>query len=342
MQNGTFDSDGNFQPCKKHCINRLNVEYSPDAPVPEKWLKFLSELMYDEDIATLQEYSGYCLTANTKGQRMLSIIGDGGEGKSRLKEVFKCIFGTAITAGHLDKLEDDRFAVADLENKLVFFDDDVNMSMLENTSKLKSIVTNENMFRIERKCVQAYEAPIYARIICLGNGLPVPLHDLSDGFWRRQLLIKVKPKPKDRVDDTELAKKLCAEIQGIFNWALDGLKRLRENGYKFTVSDRSKNILSELQSESDSISAFLESDYVKYGENEFVKKPSLYWAYEQFCDNNGFRTRTEGVFHRNISQKADKYKIDTKKQKLISPKPNEKLKMTRVYGGISHTLETHI
>ena len=56
VANGTLFVDGRFSPEKTYCNNRLTVSYRPDAPPPEKWLRFLAELLYPEDIPTLQEY----------------------------------------------------------------------------------------------------------------------------------------------------------------------------------------------------------------------------------------------------------------------------------------------
>ena len=41
------------------------------AAVPESWLKFLGELLYLEDIPTLQELMGYCLLPTTN---LISIL----------------------------------------------------------------------------------------------------------------------------------------------------------------------------------------------------------------------------------------------------------------------------
>ena len=57
---------------------------TPEASNPERWLTFLHELLDDADIPTLQEYLGYCLIPSTKGQKMMLIVGKGGEGKSRI------------------------------------------------------------------------------------------------------------------------------------------------------------------------------------------------------------------------------------------------------------------
>ena len=56
-------------------------------------------MMLDEaDISTLQEYLGYCLIPSTKGQKMMLIVGKGGEGKSRIGLVLKRLMGDAASS----------------------------------------------------------------------------------------------------------------------------------------------------------------------------------------------------------------------------------------------------
>ena len=64
--NGIYFLDGHFEPKKVFCNNRLSVSYNPAAPKPLRWLQFLSELLEEDDILTLQEYLGYCLIPSTK------------------------------------------------------------------------------------------------------------------------------------------------------------------------------------------------------------------------------------------------------------------------------------
>ena len=66
VANGTLFVKGEFDEHKEFCRNRLPVKYNPDAPQPVTWLHFLSELLEDEDILTLQEYLGYCLIPTTR------------------------------------------------------------------------------------------------------------------------------------------------------------------------------------------------------------------------------------------------------------------------------------
>ena len=59
VANGTLFLNGEFTDQKEFCRNRLPVKYDANAPQPVTWLHFLSELLEDEDVLTLQEYLGY-------------------------------------------------------------------------------------------------------------------------------------------------------------------------------------------------------------------------------------------------------------------------------------------
>ena len=120
---------------------RLPVLYNPDAPPPTRWLAFLDGLLYSEDIPTLQEFIGYCLIPSNKGQRMMVIKGNGGEGKSQIGAVLSTLFGSNMKDGSIGKISENRFARADLEHILLCVDDDMRMEALRQTNYVKSIVT---------------------------------------------------------------------------------------------------------------------------------------------------------------------------------------------------------
>ena len=106
LQNGVYHlPDGSFQESRLFCQNRLPVRYDPKAASPDRWLTFLHELLDDADIPTLQEYLGYCLIPSTKGQKMMLIVGKGGEGKSRIGLVLKRLMGDAASNGSVQKVE---------------------------------------------------------------------------------------------------------------------------------------------------------------------------------------------------------------------------------------------
>ena len=287
LENGTLNLDGNFSREKFFCLNRLNVSYTEEEREPENWLNFLSDLLYEEDIKLLQEFIGYCLLPTNKGQAMLIMTGTGGEGKSRIGIVLKAIFGDSAIFGKVQDFEISRFALASLENKLLFIDDDMNTTGLRDTGTLKNIITAETELEIERKGKQKQEANIYAKLILLGNGLLQALYDHTEGFYRRQIIIEVKPKSKERKDDKSLIDKLLSEKELIFKWAFRGLQNLIENGYYFSVSQHSQEAFENMKRESFNFIEFLEDDkYITFGEDKEITSKALVELYELWCKDN--------------------------------------------------------
>ena len=261
VANGTLMLDGRFIEGKKEIVqSRLPVSYNPNAAAPALWLNFLDGLLYEEDIPTLQEFIGYCLIPSNKGQRMMVIKGNGGEGKSQIGAVLSTIFGTNMKDGSIGKISENRFARADLEHILLCVDDDMRMEALRQTNYVKSIVTAQGKMDLERKGKQSYQGWMFARLMAFSNGDLQALYDRSDGFYRRQLVLTTKEKPVDRADDPDLAEKMKAEAEGIFLWAFEGLQRLVANNFKFTESDRIRENREAVKRDNNNIFDFMDSD----------------------------------------------------------------------------------
>ena len=115
VANGTLLLDGRFSQEKNRIVrNRLPVRYDPTVDPPYQWLSFLNDLLYPEDIPTLQEFIGYCLIPSTAAQKMMVIKGNGGEGKSQIGTVLARMFGCNAKDGSIGKVSENRFARADL------------------------------------------------------------------------------------------------------------------------------------------------------------------------------------------------------------------------------------
>ena len=304
VANGTLFLDGTFTEEKDFCRNRLPVSYRSDAPEPSTWLRFLSELLEDEDILTLQEYLGYCLIPTTRGQTMMLLKGNGGEGKSRIGVVMQKILGDNLKNGSIAKVEHSAFARADLEHQLVMVDDDMKMEALKSTHYLKSLITAEMPMDLERKGEQSYQGAMYVRFLAFSNGDLESLYDHSDGFYRRQLILSVKKKPQNRADDPFLADKLCAEIEGIFLWCLEGLCRLISNNYRFTESTRTRENRMEAKQESDNVLLFLQSEgYIRLKADSTIASAELYDIYTMWCSDIAYKP----LALRTVSMTLKKY-----------------------------------
>ena len=290
MANGTLFLDGRFSPDMDEIVrSRFPVPYIPDAPQPTHWLRFLNELLYPEDIPTLQEFVGYCLIPSNKGQRMMVIKGRGGEGKSQVGTVLSRLFGCNLKDGSVGKISENRFARADLEHIHLMVDDDMQMEALKQTNYVKSLVTAQGKMDLERKGKQSYQGWLYARILAFSNGDLQSLYDRSDGFYRRQLILTTQERPANRVDDPDLADKLCAELPGIFNWAFEGLRRLVKNDFRFTESERIKANREIVKQDANNVIAFLEAeDFVKLDPKLSISSKELYRVYCIWCDENAY------------------------------------------------------
>lgn len=332
--NGVLNTDGTWIPKKQFCINRLNVSYDPTIRkgvyYPERFLTFLYELLEPDDVLTLQEYLGYCLIPCTKGQAMMFLIGNGEEGKSRIGKVMKAIWGDSMIEGKFQRIETDKFFRYNLIDKLVLLDDDMQMNALESTGCIKSLVTSEIPMDVEAKGRQSEQAKIYSRILCFGNSSPKALYDKSDGFSRRLLILTVKPKNPNRVNDVNLAEKLIAEKEKIFCWIFDGLQRLISNGFRFTVSERTRRNVQEAVADSCNIIDFLsDSQYITFGENYSASTISLYSGYCDWCGKNLITPLKKETFSSWLKINAEKYRLT-----FSNHIKNEQGKEVRGYKGL--------
>ena len=311
VANGIYFLDGHFEETMDYCTNRLTVRYNRDAPRPIRWLKFLSELLDEGDIFTLQEYLGYCLIPSTKGQKMMIIVGRGGEGKSRIGVVMRAILNDAMNQTSIQKIEGDRFSRADLENKLLMVDDDLDMSALAKTNYIKSIVTSECKMDVERKGQQSYQCQLYARFLCFGNDALTALHDRSDGFFRRQIVLTTKDRPKDRVNDPFLAERLIEEKEGIFLWLLEGLQRLMLNEFQFIISEKTQENVEAVRRGSNNVIEFLHSEgYIRFKADMEASSKQIYEAYELWCKDNVQKPMSANTLSSELAQNEQLYRVE--------------------------------
>ena len=297
--NGTYNlARGEFSPRREICRFRLPVAYNPGSPEPKLWLQFLSELLYEEDIITLQEFMGYCLLPVNLAQKMLLIIGNGGEGKSRIGIVLSALLGNYMVNGSLSKLESSPFARADLQNRLLLVDDDLRLEALNSTNYIKSIITAEQPMDLEKKGQQSYQGQLYCRLMAFGNGSLRSLHDRSHGFFRRQIILTTRPLDPQRVNDPFLARRIIRdELEGVLLWAMDGMMRLLGNDFQIYVSPRAQENIRSAMAEGNNIPEFLASTgYIRRDPLGCISSRRLYQVYRDWCIDNEVMSLSSRTF----------------------------------------------
>ncbi len=303
FRNGTLSKDENglftvWSDKKEFCINRIDSNYNPSAPVPKLFYNYLQEVYYPDDIKTLQQYCGYCLIPTTALQKALIVIGDGGEGKSVIGSILHGIFGNSnIYRAKIKKLNSE-FGQCDLFGKLLMIDDDLSENALTDTSIFKELVTAKREITVNKKYVQGFTFTPYARFIIFGNFTLQALYDISNGFARRQLVLQAKPKNVNRIDNPFLDEEIVKnEAEGVINWLVQGLNELIKNNFSLYVSERTNEVSEQLKRESDSVILFLdECSDVMIKPDLMIHSNDLYKCYEEFCEENVLVTLKSKTF----------------------------------------------
>ncbi|MEE1039127.1 MAG: phage/plasmid primase, P4 family [Lachnospiraceae bacterium] len=319
FRNGTYNiAGGSFTEEKVFCRNRLPVDYVPDPPIAEEWYRFLDDLFYPEDIPAVKEFMGYSMLPTNRGQCMMILLGKGGEGKSLIGDVLELILGNNMSKYGIKKLAVNKFGPGDLQGKLLMVDDDMTSDALPDTGIIKSIVTMEGKSDMEKKHASSFQEVMYCRILAFSNVPLSSLYDKSEGFYRRQLIIQVKPKEKCRQDDKNILDRLKKEINGITRWCIDGLERIYDNNFHFTISDRMKKIAEELRQEDNNILSFFDSTgYIRFEKNTFALSRDLYTAYQKWCEDNLEKPYSMTTFSRQLKQSAESLRLNYDKNLTI-------------------------
>jgi putative DNA primase/helicase len=88
--------------------------------------------------------------------------------------------------------------------------------------------------------------------------------------------------------DVNLANSIIAnELPGVFNWILDGMRRLLEQS-EFTKSEAIANTVKEFKLSSDSVNLFLEDGNYATAQDKYVALKTLYSYYRDYCKDSGY------------------------------------------------------
>ncbi len=258
----------------------LPYDFDPKAICPE-WQAFL-HWMFDGDQERLnfvQEWFGYCLVPDTSLQVFLMVEGPGANGKSVMLSVLEALVGTEnCSAVSLEDFQGE-FALAATIGKLVNIVAEVGDVHRLPEGKLKGFVVGDLM-SINRKYRDALQVNPTARLVFATNNLP-PFRDRSDGIWRRLIVLPATQVVPVAEQDRDLPEKLKGELPGIFNWALEGLKRLRDRD-RFEMPQRCQAALQVHRGECDPTRTFLRECFVEDPQGR-VESTTLYKAYGAWC-----------------------------------------------------------
>jgi len=301
VKNGLYDIDNmRLVPHSPdvYSINQLNVTYREDAECVI-WQRSLDQIFEnDKDrIGLLQEFFGCCLARENDYEKALFLFGEGANGKSVVLYVLEELIGKDNCSSiALEKFNDSHY-IARLRDKLVNISLETNAKTNVYDNMFKAIVTGDTI-SADEKYGQPFQFKPYCKLLFSTNNMP-RVGDKTEGYYRRLLILPFNRQFNKEERDPKLKQKISAsELDGIFLWALNGLKRLRERGY-FKESASMQSIKDEYRKENNNVIIFVEERCVLDVQDD-VNKDDLYQTYHDWCFESGYRPLGKITFGREL------------------------------------------
>lgn len=301
LKNGTFEitpKETVLKPFKASdfLTYQLPFEYNQSATAPI-FTAYLNKVL--PDIKTqnvLAEFMGYVFTdtSTLKLEKALLLYGDGANGKSVFFDVVTALLGIENTSNHsLSELTNETgYNRATITNKLVNYATELSGKL--ETSIFKQLVSGEpvvarlpygNPFTIRK----------YAKLIFNCNKLPSDVEH-TNAYFRRFLIIPFEVTIPENERDIDLAQKIIKnELSGVFNWMLDGLKRILKNK-EFSKCEKVEQALESYKKHSDSAKLFLDDNNYVTDANDLKPLKELYSEYRTYCLDCGYRVTSINTF----------------------------------------------
>lgn len=298
------------------CTVKLDVDYKEETQRTEVDT-FLNDIANgdEETERLLKELIGYCLFPKNILRKSFFLVGNGGNGKSTFLDLLTAFLGRRNTSHtNLWDLENNRFATANLKDKLANLGDDINSDDFSKLSNFKTITSGDTLLA-EFKREQAFSFNPFCKLIFSCNIAPL-LRENTEGIKSRVILVPFeksfikngkieKPNYLQNINNSE-------NFSRLLDIGLKSLKELLERGY-FIEGKKGRAKAEEVLRESDIVYSFA-LDYEAQGKSfdgeviggcyrAFVNYMKEFAPRLQPITANMFSRRIRGLYEGMISKK---------------------------------------
>ena len=300
--------------------NCLTHEYDSTAACPN-WLRFLRQIFEEDNqqIVALAQWFGYCLTRDIRQQKFALFIGLPRSGKGTVLRILNAMLGPQNVANPSLTNLATRFGLASLEGKLGALIGDAHLGRSADSiavlERLKGIVGGDPQNVEQKYAREKANVTIAARFTIATNELP-RLNDASAALKSRMLVFPFNLSFEGQ-EDYELGDRLVKEIQGITNWALQGLLELRRKG-RFSQPPAGQAVLADFDRLSSPVRAFL-ADCCEIGREYQVTTEALRAAWEEWCEKHGNEPGSDSGFGNKLRSAG--HRIERKRRRIKGAEP---------------------
>lgn len=242
----------------------IDCEWQPDAATPE-WDAFLASLqLTDDELRYLQQVIGYAAFPIEPLEKFVMHTGPTRCGKKVIFEVLTALCGgqdNVTSVDFRDFASEFGLQEAPGRNLLLVPEATLHDRGVDKAVQRIKCITGGDAVPINRK----NKAPLTTKLDCIiwmSSNERLALADSSAALYARQLLIQFRESFRGR-EDIHLSRKLQGELSGVLVWALDGLKDLKENNWRFTVPESWEDAAADLQDEATPLREFVSDCFVE-------------------------------------------------------------------------------
>jgi P4 family phage/plasmid primase-like protien len=306
------------------------VGLNPAALCPT-WENFLRVVQADDEevIQFLQRCVGYSMTGLVKERVLLILYGGGANGKSTFIETLHALFGDYAKVTPADTLLAKKFGGSSIPNDIAALkgvrfvsasetDENANLA----TSKLKGM-TGGGRLSARFMGGEFFEFQTTFKLWLETNHKP-RITDSSKAMFDRIRLVPFKVRIPEEQQDKNLKEKLLAELPGILNWALAGLKQYLEIG--LCPPAKVVEETARYQQEQDVLGIFL-SDCYEEKASGLVSKKTFYSDYVLWCKEAGEFAISKNTLGRRMNDRG----FDPEVRERLTPGG----RLERVWQGIT-------
>lgn len=272
-----------------------DLDYNAESECPI-FQKVVSEALDPETAKVLQEICGYLLFPDSRHEKIGVLVGEGRNGKSVILSMISYALGEKnVTHFSLPQITDaSGIYIANMVGKLAnICHDSGNLIKVGNEGILKQYASGEPL-----TAKVLYQQPIittnYPHSIIAVNALPVSA-DVSDGYFRRFLIIDFPHQiPLNKVD-RQLFEKMKPERMGVLLWIIEGMKRLLSES-DFTESKAVENIRRQYRKDNDIVATFIDEYDLRPSETEMRPLSEVFRMFNAWTKDNNYRPLSNRTF----------------------------------------------
>ena len=307
LKNGTFKCyDGKFDFCDFSPEDRLTYqlpfEFNRNAKA-DKFMLFLEEVIPEKEARMLvAEYIAYIFAKHLRWEKCLVLLGSGGNGKSVLIDIVTALLGEQNVC---------HFSLSRLCEANGYYRAEIGNYLLNACSEMGSKNTDPEMVKqlFSNDPVSArspYGKPVtvsnYCRFLFSANFISNKDMEQTIGYFRRYLFLEFNATIPEWKKNPNLAREIIEEeLSGVFNWVLEGLKRILEPNRKgFTYSKHIDNTNKRIERNSNSVALFMCDENLQPSSEKHEEAKTLYDRYKNFCEDNHYGVASKHEFLRRL------------------------------------------